>query len=94
MSSYELTLVLDAALEKASLEKLVEKLRKIITDNDGKVAKMEEWGKRVLTYAIKKQKEGVYYFLNLELAPTKARAVEDKIKIESSLLRHLLVRID
>lgn len=94
MRSYELTVILDSTLEKAALEKLLDKLRKIITDNDGKVAKMEEWGKRALTYAIKKQKEGVYYFLNLELNPAKTRPMENKIKIESSLLRHLLVRID
>lgn len=85
---------MDAALEKDGLEKLVEKARKIITDNGGKISKMEEWGKRALSYLLKKQTVGVYYFFNLELEPAKLKGLEGKIKIENGVLRHLLVKKD
>ncbi|TSC53204.1 MAG: small subunit ribosomal protein S6 [Microgenomates group bacterium LiPW_16] len=92
MRSYELTLILNAGLDKSSQEKVLTKIKKIIDDSGGKMGKVEEWGKRQLSYPIKKQKEGVYLLLTLELEGKEAKKIEEKLKLEESVLRHLLIR--
>lgn len=92
MRSYELTLILNAGLPKADQEKTLTKIKKIIDDSGGKVGKIEEWGKRQLSYPIKKQKEGVYLLLTLELEGKEAKKIEEKLKLEEAVLRHLLIR--
>lgn len=92
MRSYELTLILNAGLPKADQEKTLTKIKKIIDDSGGKVGKIDEWGKRQLSYPIKKQKEGVYLLLTLELEGKEAKKIEEKLKLEEAVLRHLLIR--
>ncbi|MBI4999629.1 30S ribosomal protein S6 [Candidatus Gottesmanbacteria bacterium] len=91
MRSYELTLILNSEIDKSSQEKILSKIKKIIADAGGKVGEVTEWGKRQLSYPIKKQKEGVYLFLNLELEGKEAKKIEEKLKLEENVLRHLLV---
>lgn len=92
MRSYELTLIFPSSLDEAGQEKILTKIKKIITDAGGKIGKIDEWGKRQLTYPIKKQKEGVYFLLNLELEGKEAKQIEEKLKLEEVILRHLLIR--
>jgi len=92
MRSYELVLILSSALEKAEQEKILGKIKKIIAEAGGKVGEVTEWGKRELAYPVKKQNEGIYLFLNLEIEGKEAKKIGEKLKIEESVLRHLLVR--
>ena len=92
MQKYEMTLVVNATLEKAVLDKLLAKIKKLVTDSAGKVEKTEEWGKRILAYPLKKQKEGLYYFFELSLEKKDAPAIANKLQMEENLLRHLIVR--
>lgn len=92
MRGYELVLILNTSLAKDEQEKILVKIKKIIEDIDGKVGETNEWGKRGLTYPVKKQKEGIYFLLTLELPGKEAKGVEEKLKLEEAVLRHLLVR--
>jgi len=92
MRSYDLTLILHSGLDETSQEKVLDKIKKIISDAGGKVDKIDEWGKRELAYPIKKQKEGFYLLLLLELEGKEAKTIEEKLKFEEAVLRHLLVR--
>mgnify|MGYP001594447376 FL=1 len=92
MQTYELTLVLNAALEKPALEKLLAKIKKLVTETGGKVVKEEEWGKRILAYPLKKQTEGLYYCLDLGLEKKEAQAINNKLQMEENVLRFLIVR--
>ena len=91
MKSYELTLVLKVDLEKTVLEKLLAKIKKLVTETGGKVVKEEEWGKRILSYLLKKQTEGLYYCLDLSLEKKDAPAIANKLQMEENVLRYLMV---
>ena len=53
MELYELVVLLHPDLE-IDIDKPLKKLEKIISDQDGKIAKMDNWGKRKLAYPIQK----------------------------------------
>jgi len=92
MRKYELTLVLKSTLEKEAQDKLLEKTKKWA--GKGKILSTKSWGKKRLSYLINKEEEGIYLFLELELEPGKGGEIEKKLRLEESILRHLLVRKD
>src|SRR3989304_5732222 len=92
MRTYDLTLVLNVALDKAGQEKVLAKIKKLIEDSGGKLGKVEEWGKKELMYEIKKQKEGVYFNFALELDEKETKAIEEKLRMEEAILRFLLIK--
>ena len=92
MRDYELTLIVDPDLTSEKQKKLQEKIKKVITDLKGEVKKVAEWGKKELTYPIKKKDVGYYFLWNLKLSSKAASKLESKLKLEEGLMRYLLVR--
>lgn len=92
MRDYELVLVIDPDLAEGDQKKEIAKVKKIIEDLKGKVEKTDEWGKRELVYPIKKKNLGYYFLLAIKL-PVKAPVeVDNKLKLEEKIIRHLLVK--
>lgn len=87
-----MTLVLKPDLKKESREKLLKELKKWL--GKGKILSSKEWGKKELSYPIKKEKEGEYLFLEIEMTPEKGGEIEKKLRLEEEILRHLLLRKD
>ena len=66
MNRYELTYIIDTALEETARKELIEKFSNLITANGGEVEKVDEtWGKRRLAYAINDKLEGYYVLVTL-----------------------------
>ena len=75
MNRYELTYIIDTALEETARKELIEKFSKLITDNGGEVEKVDEtWGKRRLAYAINDKLEGYYVLVTFRSSVTWASA--------------------
>ena len=92
MSFYENTLVTKQDLPKAELDKIKEKYSEIINSNSGKVIKIEEWGLLSLARKIKKYKKGFYIHYKFEGNKETLNEISKKIKIDSSVIRHLVVK--
>lgn len=92
MNTYELTLILNPKLSDKDKETLLLKVLSIVEKEGGKVEKKEEWGKKALTYPIKKFTEGFYEFLTLEMEPKIVVIVNKKIRLEENIIRYLLVK--
>jgi len=92
MSFYENTLVTKQDLGKPELEKIKEKYNDIINNNSGKVIKIEEWGLLNLARKIKRYKKGFYIHYKFEGSKETLNEINKKIKIDSSIIRHLVVK--
>ena len=66
-------------------------LRVDLTESDGEVVKVNNWGKKRLAYQIQKQDEGIYYLMDLNLVPTSIAELERNLKILEPVMRHLIV---
>ncbi len=93
MEKYELTCVLPENISPSQKKLLVEKLEKILKGVNGSLKKSEEWGKLELAYPIKKNNSGIFLHFVIELNPDKLKLLNDKIRIESSIIRYLLVKV-
>lgn len=93
MNQYEIAVLYHPDLE-IDLEKAETKVKKIVTDNGGKVVSEDNWGKRKLAYQIKKHEYAVYVFYTVELPAESVRKVESILNITDEVIRFLITRPD
>jgi small subunit ribosomal protein S6 len=93
LNQYELVVLYHPDLE-VDLTKAEEKVKKILESNGGKVTATDNWGKRKLAYAIKKQEHAVYVVYTVEMPGPGIKKVESTLNITSEVLRYLLTRPD
>ncbi|HVL63600.1 MAG TPA: 30S ribosomal protein S6 [Actinomycetota bacterium] len=78
MRDYEALVIVDARLEEGDIQKAVDKFTGLITQEGGKVTKVDRWGVRRFAYEINHQNEG-YYFLCEFTAPEDLGAKLDRL---------------
>ena len=64
-----------------------------ISDNSGKIIKIEEWGLRNLSRSIKNNRKGFYFHLKLEGIGKTIDELEKAENIDNMLLRFLTVKV-
>jgi len=89
---YELVFIVHPDVEE--VDPLLEKVTQFITSGGGQVVKTERWGKRRLAYPIRKQKEGYYVLMQIQLQPEAVRELERNLRLTEGILRHLVVRVE
>lgn len=92
MTNYELTILLPEKATPAKKKSVSEKIKKIVTGAKGKVAKVDDWGKKDLAYPIGGNTAGNYLIFELELEPGSAKELDSKLNLEEEILRYLLIR--
>lgn len=93
MDSYELAVLYHPDLE-IDLDKSAEKVKKIVTDNGGKVTAEDNWGKRKLAYKIKNHDHAVYVFYTAEIPAQSVRKIETTLNITDEVIRFLITKPD
>jgi small subunit ribosomal protein S6 len=91
MRNYEIMILLDSGLQEEVISALIEKIQQTITANQGKVIKVNQWGKRKLAYEIKGYQEAIYTIIDFELEPEHIADIEKSIKFDEKIIRYLLV---
>ena len=94
MAFYESVVITRPELTETQIENLINDLSDIITKDDGKVLKKEQWGLRSFAYKINKNKKGHYFMLNLDTAPTIIFEYERQMRINEDIIRFLTMKID
>ncbi len=87
MNKYELTLLLEE-------EKKIDEVKKLLEAAKAKIVTENKWGKKSLSYPIKK-KLGAYYFnLVLDLELNDVNPLKKKLDYNEQIMRYLLLKID
>ena len=95
MNRYELTYIIDAALEETARKELIEKISGLIVANGGEVEKVDEtWGKRRLAYAINYKTEGWYVLVTMKAPADLPRELERNLQINENVIRYLVVKLE
>jgi small subunit ribosomal protein S6 len=93
LNQYEIVILYDPGLE-VDLSKAEDRVKKIFTDNGGKVLSVDNWGKRKLAYTISKNEHAIYVFYSVSLPPTGVQKVESTLNITSEVIRFLISKPD
>ena len=92
MAFYENTIVAKQDLVEKDLKIVKDRYNEIISKSSGKVIKIEEWGLLNLATRIKNYKKGFYIHYKFEGNNETLNQIKKKIKIDSSIIRHLTVK--
>ena len=93
LRDYEMVYIAVPQLDDESLATLNQRVAGWITSANGTVTDTNVWGRRKLTYAIRKQTEGIYIQINFQLTPSATRELERNLRLDEQVIRHLVIRL-
>ncbi|MBI0133177.1 30S ribosomal protein S6 [Snodgrassella sp. W8132] len=73
---------------------MVERYKTMITEANGKIHRLEDWGRRQLAYPINKIHKAHYVLMNIETTPEVIDEIETAFRFNDAVLRHLTVKMD
>ena len=89
---YETVYIFDSALEEPAVAEKLERFHALLTrDGKGSVSNVAHWGKRTLSYSIKKRDSGYYVVAQFEAAADLLPEYERAVKLDEGVLRFLMV---
>jgi small subunit ribosomal protein S6 len=94
MRKYETIFILDPDLEEEQAQSVVEKVRGIVTQANGEILKVEDWGKRKLAYEVKKKSKGHYILLHFLGSPALLSELERNFRVMDAVIKFQSVRLN
>lgn len=92
MASYEVMYILVPNLEDEAYAAANQRFSDLITENGGRVDKVDVWGKRRLAYELKKRREGYYTLIYFDAPAAAVKELDRVLRINENILRHMIVR--
>jgi len=92
LNKYEGILIFRPDLAEKDLEGEYAKAEETIKKHEGKIEKSEKWGKKRLTFAIKKFQDGFFLYINFLAAPQSIKTLTELFKLDGNILRAQLTR--
>ena len=90
MRHYEIVLLIHPD-QSEQVPAMLERYKGIVTAANGKVHRVEDWGRRQLAYQIQKLAKAHYVCLNIECSKECLAEIETGFKFNDAVLRHLTV---
>lgn len=72
---------------------MIERYKGVIGQRNGTIHRLEDWGRRQLTYPIAKVHKAHYVLMNIECDQDTVNELEHSFKFSDAVLRHLTVKM-
>jgi small subunit ribosomal protein S6 len=92
MRHYEIIFIVHPD-QSEQVSAMIERYRSIVTARNGQVHRLEDWGRRQLTYPIAKVHKAHYVLMNIECDNETLAELEHSFKFSDAVLRHLSVKM-
>ena len=94
MPLYEHVYLARQDLSQQQVDELTAQYKGVIEQMGGKIAKVEYWGVKSLTYRIRKNRKAHFTLLNIDAPPAALAEVERQQHISEDVLRAMTVRVE
>jgi small subunit ribosomal protein S6 len=90
---YEIVYIFDSALDEKQVDTALNRHQALLKPDgeDEFIIETNHWGRRTLAYPIGKSEVGYYVVVNLKTTGDKMGEFERSIKLDESIIRHLIV---
>ena len=92
MKKYEAVIILNPNLSSKA-NNFVKDFEKLLKNNSFNIQKKEDVGRRQLAYSINNHNKGHYLLFNVEGDASKLIEIENKIKYDESIIRHIFIAV-
>ena len=72
---------------------MIERYKGVIAQRSGTIHRLEDWGRRQLTYPIAKVHKAHYVLMNIECDQDTVNELEHSFKFSDAVLRHLIIKM-
>lgn len=91
MRHYEIVFIVHPD-QSEQVPAMIERYRGIVTAKNGKIHRVEDWGRRQLAYLIEKVHKAHYVMMNIECDQETLNDLDHAFKFSDAILRHLTIR--
>ena len=92
MRHYEIVLIVHPD-QSEQVPAMIDRYRQMITGRNGAIHRLEDWGRRQLTYPIQKLHKAHYVLMNIECNGEVLSELEHGFKFNDAVLRHLTIKM-
>jgi small subunit ribosomal protein S6 len=92
MRHYEIVFIVHPD-QSEQVPAMIERYRATIGARHGKIHRLEDWGRRQLSYPIEKVHKAHYVLMNIECDAETLGELEHSFKFSDAVLRHLIVKM-
>ena len=92
MRHYEIVFIVHPD-QSEQVPQMVERYKNVVSARKGAVHRLEDWGRRQLTYPIQKVHKAHYVLMNIECDNETLAELEHSFKFSDAVLRHLIVQM-
>ena len=93
MNKYESVIIVNPNVDEEGIKALENKFTDII-NNDGKLEKIDNLGKRKLAYEVKKNNEGIYLVLTFDANADLIEELQRNYRITDEVIKFIVIRIE
>src|ERR1051325_12069102 len=93
MRHYEIVFIVHPD-QSEQVPAMVERYKGLIAGRQGTVHRLEDWGRRQLTYPIAKVHKAHYVLMNIECDQKTLSDLTGAFRFSDAVLRHLVVNVD
>ncbi len=93
MRNYEVIFIVHPDLDENALTGIVDRVKSWITDAGGAIDKVDVWGRRRLAYAIRKQREGQYVYVQAQMAPAFGNELDRNLRFLEPVIRFSITAV-
>ena len=92
--NYEVVFIAAPTLTSEELDAFINHAQTVIEGKNGKIVKVDNWGRKPLAYKINKFREGYYVVLSIEAEGGAIAELERRFRVTDFIIRFISVRID
>ncbi len=92
MRHYEIVFIVHPD-QSEQVPAMVDRYRQMVTSRNGRIHRLEDWGRRQLAYPIQKVHKAHYVLMNIESDQETLNELEHAFKFNDAVLRHLTVQM-
>jgi small subunit ribosomal protein S6 len=92
--NYEVVFIAAPTLTSEELDGFINHIHTVVEGKNGKIVKVDNWGKKSLAYKIMRFREGYYVVLSIEGDGGTIAELERRFRVTDYIIRFISVRID
>lgn len=91
MRHYEIVFIVHPD-QSEQVPAMIERYKALVTNGQGSIHRLEDWGRRQLAYPIQKVHKAHYVLMNIECGKEVLAELEHAFKFNDAVLRHLTIQ--
>lgn len=92
MQNYEIVIIINPE-KKDNILKIIEYYKNFVNDKNGKIHRIENWGRRQLSYPIRKYYKAYYILFNIEISKIYINSLKEDISFNENIIRNLIIKM-